>query len=242
MVQDGFRKMPGDLGSQTSVNGRAALKVPTWLSVTWPLLCPLAVAMCVYGPTIRQSSTMMLTAAIVAMALPSNSRLGGQMIKKAIVPPMAAETLEGFSNFSKRARWHLQRRRLYVKWAADRVDKELHGAWRSVLPLSPRQVIANAVGGESRGLLCYHAAASAGGMIFFQLLYVHIDSLYFIGFPPGFLLPPEVVSCSYLPEPGLRAHCVRLLREQWESEARHLASIPEEPRRTIEPEYHKCSN
>ena len=45
----------------------------------------------------------------------------------------------------------------------------------------------------------------------------------------GFLLPPEVVSCSYLPEPGLRAHCVRLLREQWESEARHLASIPEEP-------------
>jgi hypothetical protein len=45
----------------------------------------------------------------------------------------------------------------------------------------------------------------------------------------GFLLPPEVVSCSYLPEPGLCAHCVRLLREQWESEARHLASIPEEP-------------
>ena len=45
----------------------------------------------------------------------------------------------------------------------------------------------------------------------------------------GFLLPPEVVSCSYLPEPGLRAHCVRVLREQWESEARHLASIPEEP-------------
>lgn len=44
----------------------------------------------------------------------------------------------------------------------------------------------------------------------------------------GFLLPPEVVSCSYLPEPGLRAHCVRLLREQWESEARHLAVIPED--------------
>ena len=49
-----------------------------------------------------------------------------------------------------------------------------------------------------------------------------------IVFWPGFLLPPEVVSCSYLPEPGLRAHCVRLLREQWESEARHLASIPED--------------
>ncbi|CAK9062327.1 unnamed protein product [Durusdinium trenchii] len=207
MLQDGLPKLREDVDSQKSVNSRDVLGVPTWLSMTWPLLCPL-VAMCVYGPTIRHSPTMMLTI-FVAMALPRNSRLGGRMIKKAMAPPMATETLEGFSNFSKKARWHLQRRRLYVKWAADRVDKELHCAWRSVLPLSPRQEIAQAVGGESRGLLCYHAAASA-----------------------GFLLPPEVVSCSYLPEPGLRAHCVRLLREQWESEARHLASIPEEGARS----------
>ena len=38
---------------------------------------------------------------------------------------------------SQRARWHLQRRRLYVKWAADRVDKELHEAWRSAASVAP---------------------------------------------------------------------------------------------------------
>ena len=173
-------------------------RLPTWLNL--PLLCPIVLAMCIYGP-IRHSPAMMFTI-FVAVAMPRKSFSESRMINLGQLGPPDAETLE---TFSKRARWHLQRRRLYVKWAADRVDKELHCAWRSVLPSSPRQEIARAVGGESRSLLCYHAAASS-----------------------GFLLPPEVVSCSYLPEPGLRAHCVRLLREQWESEARHLAVIPEE--------------
>eukprot|EP00435_Cladocopium_sp_Y103_P028462 s4052_g7.t1 len=202
MVQDGPWKGMQGVDSKTLLNHRdLPWGLPAWLN-TWPLL-PIVFAMCIYGP-IRHSPAMMVTI-FVAMALPRRTSFqkGGQMIKNlGHLGPPDAETLEGIS---KRARWHLQRRRLYVKWAADRVDKELHCAWRSVLPLSPRQAIARAVGGESRSLLCYHSAASA-----------------------GFLLPPEVVSCSYLPEPGLRAHCVRLLREQWESEARHLASIPEE--------------
>mmetsp|Transcript_64676 Transcript_64676/g.79145 ORF Transcript_64676/g.79145 Transcript_64676/m.79145 type:complete len:239 (+) Transcript_64676:16-732(+) len=208
MLQDAPRKeMRGD--PKTLLNRRALLALgglPAWQQ-TWPLL-PIVFAMCIYGQ-IRHSA--MMVTIFVAMALPRNTGLskGGQMMKNlknlghfGYLGSPDGETLEGFS---KRAKWHLQRRRLYVKWAADRVDKELHCAWRSVLPLSPRQAIASAVGGESRSLLCYHAAASS-----------------------GFLLPPEVVSCSYLPEPGLRSHCVRLLREQWESEARHLASIPEE--------------
>eukprot|EP00438_Fugacium_kawagutii_P021121 Skav213911 [mRNA] locus=scaffold1439:226142:226973:- [translate_table: standard] len=203
--------------------------LPSWLH-SWPLL-PIVFAMCIYGP-IRSPTISMITI-FVAMALPRNSGLsekGGRMIKNLghlgslglpLGPQIDAEALEGFS---KRARWHLQRRRLYVKWAADRVDKELHCAWRSVLPLSPRQAIAQKVGGEGRSLLCYHAAASAGGRGV-QRDMGHDMRVVFI---QGFLLPPEVVSCSYLPEPGLRSHCVRLLREQWESEARHLASIPEE--------------
>jgi len=51
--------------------------------------------------------------------------------------------------------------------------------------------------------------------------------MYHTAASAGFLLPPEVVACSHLPEPGLRAHTVRLLKEQWESEARQLAPIPE---------------
>lgn len=135
--------------------------LPSWLN-SWPLL-PIVFAMCIYGP-MRRSPTISMITIFVAMALPRNSGLsekGGRMILGHLgyLGPPDAETLEGFS---KRARWHLQRRRLYVKWAADRVDKELHCAWRSVLPLSPRQAIARAVGGEGRSLLCYHAAASAG--------------------------------------------------------------------------------
>ena len=165
MVQDD-PKMRDD---SKLLNRRAFLALgglPSWLS-TWPLL-PLVFAMCIYGP-LRRSPTMLVTI-FVAMALPRKSSMrsmsslpGGRMIKHlghfGYLGPPDAETLEGLS---KRARWHLQRRRLYVKWAADRVDKELHCAWRSVLPLSPRQEIARAVGGESQSLLCYHAAASAG--------------------------------------------------------------------------------
>lgn len=159
MVQDGPWKGMQGVDSKTLLNHRdLPWGLPAWLN-TWPLL-PIVFAMCIYGP-IRHSPAMMVTI-FVAMALPRRNSFqkGGQMIKNlGHLGPPDAETLEGIS---KRARWHLQRRRLYVKWAADRVDKELHCAWRSVLPLSPRQAIARAVGGESRSLLCYHAAASAG--------------------------------------------------------------------------------
>ncbi|CAJ1364185.1 unnamed protein product [Effrenium voratum] len=162
-----------------------ALSVPSWRVTS------LALALCLWY---RHGGMCFL---LVAMAWPKRSS-GSMLQKLSLVHSQKAALC---------LRWHLQRRRLYVKWATERLDKELQGAWRVLLPPSPRQEIAESLGGgPCRSVLGYHASACS-----------------------GFLLPPEVVSCSYLPEPGLRAHCVRLLREQWDSEARrNLDPIPEE--------------
>eukprot|EP00441_Pelagodinium_beii_P017218 CAMPEP_0197659996 /NCGR_PEP_ID=MMETSP1338-20131121/49989_1 /TAXON_ID=43686 ORGANISM="Pelagodinium beii, Strain RCC1491" /NCGR_SAMPLE_ID=MMETSP1338 /ASSEMBLY_ACC=CAM_ASM_000754 /LENGTH=167 /DNA_ID=CAMNT_0043237215 /DNA_START=249 /DNA_END=752 /DNA_ORIENTATION=- len=107
---------------------------------------------------------------------------------------------------TKRFRWHLQRRRLYAKWAADGVDKQLAKAWRVMVPLTPQEALSRAKSDEDApcSLFRYHAAP-----------------------PAGFVLPPDVIACSYMPDPGMRAHTVRLLKDRWASDAMPLTAIPE---------------
>jgi len=120
-------------------------------------------------------------------------------------PKSLAQKQTSLVQLGKSMRWHMQRRRLYVKWAADRVDEKLDYAWRAVVPMRPQTVLARAMPEHAvRGVHSYHAAS-----------------------PADFVLPPDVIACSYMPDPGVRAHTVRLLKDRWTSDAMPLAPIPE---------------
>lgn len=113
---------------------------------------------------------------------------------------------EPITNLAQSLRRHLQRRRLYVKWAADRVDEKLMHAWRVLVPrrschTNERETLQDEGGCNIHN---YHASLQS-----------------------GCLLAPEVVACSYMPDAGLRAHTLRLLKDRWSSESQPLASIPE---------------
>eukprot|EP00440_Ansanella_granifera_P034877 gb/GFBE01037836.1/.p1 GENE.gb/GFBE01037836.1/~~gb/GFBE01037836.1/.p1 ORF type:complete len:244 (+),score=9.52 gb/GFBE01037836.1/:1-732(+) len=173
----------------------------------WRLLGSFALAVWAVGNGPEDVVVPMLLATLATIAWPGKNVLALQRGR----PVGQASTKQGQrpqkpAHFVKSLRRHWQRRRLYVEWSSSRTEKELLAIWRSLVPRTPRQAIARAacILDDKCSVHRYHAVP-----------------------PAGFLLPPEVVECSHLPDPGLQLHTARLLRDRWNSEAMPLAAIPE---------------